>query len=375
MAEDSDLERTEPASGRRLQKARDEGNVPRSREFSTLAVLLAAGATFAVLGLFLFDGMRRMMRGSLTFNHTDATGTDMLGINLLGASLDALWVILPVGGVTLLAAIGANLAISGWVFTFKTIEAKFDKLNPISGLGRMFSWQSLIELFKALLKGVLIAGVAGWMIWVQRDAIVGLVAEPLESALAHLGHITLFTFFAAISAFALIALMDVPYQIWEYHRKLRMTKEEVRQEGKETEGDPQIKARIRSLQREMARRRMMQAVPKADVVVVNPTRFAVALKFEENRMAAPQVVAKGSALVAQRIREIASENRVPIVEAPPLARALHQHVEIGDTIPESLFTAVAQVLAYVHQLNHQMNPALPSDWRVPANLDPDTRAA
>jgi len=371
MAEDSDLERTEPASGRKLQKARDEGNVPRSREFSTLAVLLAGGASFAMLGVYLFEGMRRMMRGSLAFDRIDATGTDMLGVNLFTASLDALWVILPIGGIALAAAIAANLAISGWVFTFSAVEPKFDKMNPISGLGRMFSGQAVVELVKALLKGLLIAGVAGWMIWAQRDAIVGLAAEPLQSAMPHFGRIILFTFFAAVAAFALIAFMDVPYQLWEYHRKLRMTKEEVRQEGKEMEGDPQIKARIRGMQREMARRRMMQAVPKADVVVVNPTRFAVALKYEEKGMHAPQVVAKGSALVAQRIREIAEENRVPIVEAPPLARALHRHVEVGDTIPDALFTAVAQVLAYVYQLNHQMNPILPSDWQVPANLDPE----
>jgi flagellar biosynthetic protein FlhB len=371
MAEDSDLERTEPASGRKLQKARDDGHVPRSREFSTLAVLLAAGASFALLGMILFDGMRRMMRTGMSFGRQDATSPEMMGVNLLNAGIDALWIILPVGGIILVAAVGANLAISGWVFSPKAMEAKFDKLNPINGLGRMFSGQALVELLKALLKGVLIAGTAGWMIWMQRDAMLGLVTEPIDAALPHFGHIILMTFFAAVAAFALIALMDVPYQLWEYHRKLRMTKEEVRQEGKETEGDPQIKARIRSLQREMARRRMMQAIPKADVVVVNPTRFAVALKFEEKRMAAPQVVAKGSSLVAQRIREIAREHRVPIVEAPPLARALHRHVEIGDTIPDSLFTAVAQVLAYVYQLNHQMNPALPSDWHVPTNLDPE----
>jgi flagellar biosynthetic protein FlhB len=374
MAEDSDLEKTEPASGRKLQKARDEGNVPRSRELSTLAVLLASGASLWVLGVFLFDGLRRMMRDQLSFTWTDASEPEMLGINLFTASLDALWIFLPIGGIVLLAAVGANVAISGWVFTLSAVEAKFGKLNPISGLGRMFSTQSLAELIKALLKGVLIAGVSGWMIWVQHDAILGLVSEPLNAALPHFARIVMFTFFAAVSAFALVALIDVPYQLWEYHRKLRMTKEEVRQEGKETEGDPQIKARIRSMQREMARRRMMQAVPKANVVVVNPLRFAVALKYEDNRMTAPQVVAKGSALIAQRIRELAMEHHVPIIEAPPLARALHQHVEVGDTIPDTLFTAVAQVLAYVYQLNQQMNPVLPSDWHVPANLDPEMRA-
>jgi flagellar biosynthetic protein FlhB len=375
MAEDSDLERTEPASGRKLQKAREEGNVPRSREFSTLAVLLSSGAIIGLAGIYLFDGLRRMMRDGLRFDWNDATDPSMLGSNLLASSLDALWVFLPIAGVVLLAAIASNLAISGWVFTLQAIEANFSKLDPLEGLARMFSAQSVVELVKAMLKGTLIGGVAGWMIWVQHDAILGLVNEPLESAMPHFGRIILFTYLAAVSAFALIALMDVPYQLWEYHRKLRMTKEEVRQEGRETEGDPQIKARIRSLQREMARRRMMQAVPKADVVVVNPMRFAVALQYEENRMKAPVLVAKGSALVAQRIREIAQEHRVPIIEAPPLARALHRHVEVGDTIPDALFTAVAQVLAYVYQLNHQMNPAPPASWQVPVHLDPEARAS
>ena len=374
MAEDSDLERTEPASGRKLQKARDEGNVPRSRELSTLAVLLATGAAFALFGNYMFDGMRQVMYNGLRFNWVDASEPRMLVNNLLEASVGAAWVFLPIAVVVAISAIASNVAVSGWLFTLQSMEFKLSKLNPISGIGRMFSAQSLVELVKALFKGMLIAGVSGWMIWQQREAILGLAAEPLDAALPHFARIILLTFFAAVSAFALIAFVDVPYQLWSYQRKLRMSKEEVRQEAKEMEGDPQIKARIRSLQREMARRRMMEAVPKADVVVVNPLRFAVALKYEDNRMAAPLVVAKGSELVAQRIRELAHEHRVPIVEAPPLARALHRHVEIGDPIPDALFTAVAQVLAYVYQLNHQMNPVLPTEWRVPDKLDPEARS-
>jgi flagellar biosynthesis protein FlhB len=240
-------------------------------------------------------------------------------------------------------------------------------------MARMFGWKSLVELFKAALKGGLIAGASVWMIWLQWEEILTLIAEPMESAMPHFGWITMYTFLAAAAAFALIAIIDVPFQLWNYQRDLRMTQEEVRQEHKETEGDPQIKARIRALQREQARRRMMQAVPKADVVVTNPLHFAVALKYEEKGMAAPQVIAKGSQLVAERIKEIARENRVPVVEAPPLARALHRHVEVGDVIPGPLFTAVAQVLAYVYQINHQMNPSLPDEWQVPAHLDPANR--
>jgi len=373
MAEDSDLERTEPASARRLSKAREEGDVPRSRELATLAVLLASAGVVAGLGMYMFDGLNRLMRTTLSFERADLQGPGMLGRNLMDASIDALLLFLPMAATVMVAAITSNLLVSGWVFSTKAIAPNFAKLNPVSGIARMFSWHSLAELFKALLKGGLIAGVAGWMIWYQRNGILGLAAEPMGSAMPHFAQITLFTFLAAVAAFALIVGLDVPFQLWQYHKKLRMTKEEVRQEHKEMDGDPQIKARIRALQRESARRRMMQAVPQADVVVTNPLHFAVALKYEEAHMSAPLVVAKGSQLVAERIKEIARESRIPVLEAPPLARALHRHVEVGDQVPGPLFSAVAQVLAYVYQLNQSMNPALPEDWQVPPELDPANR--
>jgi flagellar biosynthetic protein FlhB len=373
MAEDSDLERTEPASPRRLDQAREQGNVPHSRELSTLAVLMASVGVIAALGVFMFRGLHRVMHNSLSFDTGDIATPAMMGRNLMEAGTDGLLLFLPLALAVVVAAIAANVLVSGWVFSPKAMEFNLGKLNPISGIARLFSMTSLAELVKAILKGGLIAGVAGWMIWHQRDAILGLAVEPLDAAMAHFGQITLLTFVAAAAAFGLIVVLDVPFQLWHYHKSLRMTKEEVRQESKEMEGDPQIKARIRSLQREAARRRMMQAVPKADVVVTNPMHFAVALKYEERTMSAPLVVAKGSQLVAERIKELARENRVPIVEAPPLARALHRHAEVGETIPGALFTAVAQVLAYVYQLNKSMNPALPERWDVPPNLDPAHR--
>jgi flagellar biosynthetic protein FlhB len=375
MAEDSDLERTESASARKLEQARTRGNIPRSRELATFAVLLVAGAVVAMTGPYLYQQLRAMMRNLLTFDHNDIGDPSMMGRNLLEAGIDALWIVMPIALGVVFAAVAANLMISGWNFTFAALEAKFDKLDPVAGIKRMFSLNSVAELVKALLKGALIAGMAGWMIWLQREGILSLTSEPFEAAIPHFGQITLNTFIAAAVAFALIAAIDVPFQLWNYAKSMRMTKEEVRQEGKEMEGDPQIKARIRSLQREAARRRMMQAVPKADVVVTNPLHFAVALQYQEQKMSVPVVVAKGSQLVAERIKELARENHVAIVEAPPLARALHRHVEIGDPIPDALFTAVAQVLAYVYQLNRQMNPALPEDWQVPANLDPLARNA
>jgi len=373
MAEDSDLERTEPASARKLEQARERGNVPRSRELATLAVLLASASVIAFLGLFMYQGLGRVMRNAMSFGLADIASPAMMSRNLMQAGMDGLVLYLPMALTVVVAAVGANLMLSGWVFSTQALELNFSKLNPMSGIARMFSVNSLAELVKAVMKGGLIAGVAGWMIWHQHDGILALANEPLESAVVHFGQIALFTFLASVAAFALIVLLDVPFQIWNYHHGLRMTKEEVRQEGKEIEGNPQIKARIRSLQREVARRRMMQAIPKADVVVTNPMHFAVALKYEEKGMAAPVVLAKGSQLIAERIKELAREHHVPVVEAPPLARALHRHVEVGDTIPGELFTAVAQVLAYVYQLNQSLSPVLPNDWQVPPKLDPGAR--
>lgn len=293
MAEDSDLERTEPASARRLERAREEGNVPRSRELATFAVLLASTGVIAFLGLFMFQGLAKVMRGALSFDRADLASPAMMGQSLMEAGQEGILLLLPLAVAVMVAAILANVMISGWLFTTKPLIPNFSKLDPLAGLARMFSWQSLVELAKALLKGALIAGVAGWMIWHQRDGILSLAAEPLDAAMTHFAQITILTFLAAAAAYALIVLLDVPFQLWNYQRQMRMTKEEVRQEHKEMEGDPQIKARIRSMQRQVARRRMMQEVPKADVVVTNPLHFAVALKYDEKRMAAPQVVAKG----------------------------------------------------------------------------------
>jgi len=375
MAEDSDLERSEPASERKIQKARDEGNVPRSRELSTFAVLMGTGAVLTLMGGFLIETLRRMMHNTLDFGRGDIANTGMMLDNLAEASYEGVLTMLPIGAVALLAALISNIVISGWNFSLKPIQGDLGKMNPITGLGRMFNWKSLVELFKTALKSGVIAGASIWMIWLQWDEILVLSSEPMESAMPHFGWIIAYTFLAAAAAFALIAAIDVPYQLWTYHHGLRMTKEEVRQENKETQGDPQIKARIRAMQREQARRRMMQAVPRADVVVTNPMHFAVALKYEEKGMSAPVVIAKGSQLIAERIKEIARENKVPVVEAPPLARALHRHVEVGDVIPGPLFSAVAQVLAYVYQLNHHMNPTPPGEWQVPAHLDPANSGA
>jgi flagellar biosynthetic protein FlhB len=213
-----------------------------------------------------------------------------------------------------------------------------------------------------------------WVVWQDVNEVVSIIAAPIDAGLPHLASMVGFTFIAVSGSMLLIVAIDVPFQLWNHAKQLRMTKEEVRQESKETEGDPHVKARIRQLQREAARRRMMSEVPKADVIVTNPTHYAVALRYQEGRMGAPQVVAKGAALLAQRIRELGEENRVPILEAPSLARALYRHAELGQEIPAKLYTAVAEVLAYVYQLRRYRTyggtePETPHELPVPPELD------
>ena len=375
MAEDSDLERTEAATGRKIEQAREQGNVPHSRELSTFAILMTGVVTISLMGSYFYQGMYDMMANVFTFGRAEATDSKLMGLTLLKAASDMLTIFAPLGLALFVATIGSNLLISGWNFSAEAVQFNPSKINPLAGIARMFSTNSAVELFKAVLKSAVIGGMSGWMLWRLTGDLLSLPAQPLELALNHTAWITLQIFLAASAAFALIAIVDVPFQLWHYYYKLRMTKQEVIDENKQTQGDPHIKSRIRRLQREMARRRMMAEVPKAEVVVTNPTHYAVALRYDNKKMNAPQVVAKGSQLVAARIKEIAREHGVPVVEAPPLARALHGHVEIGDIIPNTLFTAVAQVLAYVYQLKQPgLNPDMPSDWLVPAELDPEGQA-
>lgn len=375
MAEESDLEKTEDPSPRRLEQAREEGQVPQSRELSTFLVTVTGAATLLLLGGWMGGRVSGLFRDGFAFDRRAAFDEnamlDMLERMLSGALLT----LMPLFFALLLAAVAAPMVLGGLVFAPNVLGVKFDRLNPLQGLGRMFSMHGLAEMIKAILKSVLVGGVAALVLWMNIDHLFDLMVEPLESGMADFSETVAFAALLIVLSLGLLAAIDVPFQLWQYHKKLRMTKEEVRRESKEQEGDPMIKGRIRAMQREMARRRMMAEVPKADVVVTNPLHYAVALKYEEKKMNAPKVVAKGSQLVAERIKEIARENRVPVVEAPPLARALHRHAEVGETIPGPLFSAVAQVLAYVYQLNQHLNPMPPAEWQVPANLDPGVREA
>lgn len=375
MSEDSDLEKTEQPSQRRLDQAREEGQAARSRELSTFSVLFAGGAGLWLMGSSLSAQLTKLLRDGLTLDTTLAFNTDLLLPRLHTLSLEALVAFLPILLLLLVTAALSPLLLNGWIFSLKTLQPNLSKLNPIAGIGRMFSVNSLVELGKAIAKSLVVGGVGAWVIWHNKDSVMMLIAEPLITALPHLGYLLWISFATIMGGMLLIALVDVPFQLWEHNKKLKMTKEEVRQEARESEGDPQVKGRIRSMQREMARRRMMSNIPTADVVVTNPTHYAVALSYSEKGLGAPVVVAKGSHLLAARIREIAIQNNVPILEAPPLARALHKHTELGQAIPEALYNAVAEVLAYVYQLRRYRQgsgvmPEAPHDLPVPPQLDP-----
>jgi flagellar biosynthetic protein FlhB len=374
MAEDSDLEKTEPASPRRLEQAREEGQVPQSRELSAFLVLMAGTGALWVAGSWLARRISGTVSQGLTFDRAAAFDTAALPTLFLNQAGEALASLGPLLLVLVVAALAGPFMLGGLNFSTKALAPDWSRLDPVKGLGRMFSMHSVGELVKGILKALLVGVVVVWVVLHEKDHLFALIGQPLEAGLHSMGQTILFSTLIIVGSMFLIVAADVPFQLWQYHSKLRMTKEEVRQEMKEMEGDPQLKARIRSQQREIARRRMMAAVPKAQVVVTNPTHFAVALAYDE-KMPAPRVVAKGRGAIAQRIREIAQEHNVPLLEAPPLARALYAHTDLDQTIPPALFRAVAEVMAYVYQLNAWLArggraPQLPTDLPVPAELDP-----
>lgn len=375
MAEDSDLERTEEPTGRRLEQAREEGQVPHSRELSTFLVLVVGVSTLWATSGWMAERLRLIMQKGLTLDTAMVRDPSRMGIRLLDLGVDGLLTLAPLVIAVVIAALASPFFLNSWIFSPKAFMPNFSRLNPLSGLGRMVSWQGLVELLKAIIKSLLIGGVAAWVLWADRQEIIGLLAEPLHGGMMHAGKLILHAFLLIVSVMALVVVVDVPFQFWQYYDRLKMSKEEVKQEYKEMEGDPHVKGRIRSLQREAARKRMMAAVPTADVVVTNPTHFSVALSYKTG-MKAPKLVAKGRGEVALKIRALATDSGVPLLEAPPLARAIYKHVEIDDEIPGNLYAAVAEVLAYVYQINQYRAgqgepPVKPDKIAIPAGLDPE----
>jgi flagellar biosynthetic protein FlhB len=313
-------------------------------------VLLVAGGGLHFLGGSIGATLLDIMKSALSISPAEAVDPSLALTAASSELLRGLMVCAPILGLTLIAALVAPLALGGWNLSLGALAPNFERLDPIAGFGRFFSARGAVELGKALGKFLVVATVAVLVLRKQSPQLLALGAAPLHVGIAHAANLTSDALLAVSSGLVLIAAVDVPFQLWQYSQKLNMTRDEIRQELKESEGAPEVRMRIRRAQREIAKRRMMHEVPKADVVVVNPTHFAVALRYDESRMRAPLIVAKGTDLIAARIREIATEHAVPIFEAPPLARALHASVEIGSEIPATLYVAVAQVLTYIYQL-------------------------
>ena len=380
MSDESDAEKTEPASQKKIDDARKEGDVPRSRELATFTVLMTAGVCLWTFGASLIRQLSTTLVSGLTLDREQIYNSDVL-INRVTTDIGSVLIAcLPLALAIMVVALASPLLIGGWLFTAKSFMPNFGKLNPIRGLGNMVSKNALVELFKALAKTLVVGVVAWFVVMSEKEAVLGLAVEPILAGSTHLAHLVAMSFLYMVGGLGLIAAIDGPYQMWHYADKLKMTRQELIQESKESDGNPQMKGKIRQMQREMSKRRMMADVPTADVVVTNPTHYAVALKYTDGQGGAPRVVAKGSDEVAAKIRELARENKVALLEAPALARALHKHTEIGDEIPEALYSAVAEVLAYVFQLRSYSKaggnyPDRPTKLAVPPELDPHNPAS
>ncbi|MBS0003142.1 MAG: flagellar type III secretion system protein FlhB [Thioalkalivibrio sp.] len=374
MAEnDTSQEKTEQPTPKRLREAREKGQVASSRELNTTLVLLAGAGGLLLMGGPIFKGLQEILRRSWTLERELLFDTSALHEMLQMRITEGLVMLLPLFLVLMVAAVLGPLALGGGRFSGKAVAPKWSKLNPGSGLKRIFSLQGLMEFSKTLVKFVLIAAIAGALLWQLSGALIGLGHQPLERGLMHAGYMIGWTFLSLAATLILVALVDVPFQLWNHHKELRMTKQQVKDEFKETEGKPEVKSRIRQTQQEIASRRMMTEVPKADVVVTNPTHYAVALRYDQEGMRAPRVVAKGADLIAAEIRQRARAAGVPLFSAPPLARALYFSTRVDQEIPAGLYVAVAHVLAYVYQLRTAgqagaRQPEPPTDLPVPDEL-------
>lgn len=350
MAENDDQERTEQPSEKRLKDAREKGDVPRSRDLSGSVVVLAGVAALMSGGEASMQHVRKIYGLGLSYGR-DALFSDQLPGRMLSLAMhEALALFAPVALATVLASLAAPVLLGGINFSAEALQPKFERLDPIAGLGRIFAMRGLVELGKSLLKLLLIGGVLVMVLknW-QLDLMStghGDVGRGAVKAMSLLGHGALL--FGSV--LALIGGADALYQKFDHTKRLRMTRQELKDESKESDGNPELKGRIRQMQFQMARRRMMQELPKADVLITNPSHFAVALRYDDSRMGAPRVIAKGMDELALQIRLVASSHRIPVVEAPPLARALYATTQLDREIPSALYVAVAQVLAYVFQL-------------------------
>ncbi|MGI3131228.1 flagellar biosynthesis protein FlhB [Halopseudomonas pachastrellae] len=351
MAEsESGQERTEEPTGKRLKESRDKGQVARSRELNTLAVVMVAAIGLLMLGPAMAQKLMNIMSFNFSIEREALYSNDSMGLHLFASVGEGLEVLGPLFFLLLVASIVGPVMLGGWLFSVSSLAPKFERMNPLAGLKRMFSLKALVELLKALGKFLVVLGAALLVLHLRTEDLLSMGQESLHAAVVHCAWVLGSSLLILSASLILIAAVDVPFQLWDHKQKLRMTKQEVKDEFKDSEGKPEVKGRIRQLQREMAERRMMGKVPQADVVITNPTHFAVALKYDPLSTGAPVLLAKGADLVAQRIREVAGEHQIVVLESPPLARAVYYSTELDREIPAGLYLAVAQVLAYVFQL-------------------------
>ena len=354
MAEAAAQEKTEKATPRRRQEARKKGQVAQSREISSVLILMTTMGVFYFAGLWIFFNLTGLFTGvyenidTLTLNNAVEAGIFSRTIFHYLVS-----VLIPIFLPIVVAAIVANVAQVGFEMHSQPMQPKLSKLNPISGMKKFVSLKSLVELVKSLVKIVVVGGVAYKVIEQEMIYFPSLMQKSVMDILLFIAAVGFKIFFFVCLVLIVLAVLDYVYQRWQHEKNLKMTKQEIKDERKQTEGDPKIKARIRSVQLEMAQRRMMEAIPEADVVITNPTHLALAIKFDAKEMIAPKVLAKGSGFIAERIKEIAREHHIPVVEDKPLAQAMFKMVEVGDFIPVELYRAVAEVLAYVYRLKGQ----------------------
>ncbi|OCG41063.1 flagellar biosynthesis protein FlhB [Gilliamella sp. Fer1-1] len=372
MADDNDLDKSEHPTDSKIKKAREKGQIPRSRELTSLLILLIGTTLFWLMGSYLVNQLIAIIKTAMKFSYK-VKDEKLIISNLVNSFTHGFLSIAPIFLGLVIIALFAPLCVGGLLFSLQSIKPNFKKLNPISGLSRLFSTKIFSELLKSILKVILIAIASTLFLMHHFPDMLSLPNMHLNNALAKA--IQLVILCGIVSVISLIPMVgfDIFYQIWSNLKKLKMSKQEIKDEFKEQEGNPQIKGRIRQMQQAIARRRMMKDVPKANVIVTNPTHYAVALQYDEKTMIAPKLLAKGTDNIALRIKEIASEHNIPQLQAPPLARALYRHGEIGQTIPTELYTAVAQILAWVYQLKHWHKyggdkPPVPNNLPVPESL-------
>jgi len=351
MAENEDgTEKTEEPSEKKLRESREKGQVPRSRELTTLLMTLSAALYLFFFGDSMMQSFMNLLTQGLSFERNVAFDEQKLLDLIIAILLESMWMLLPFLLLMAFVAIISPMLLGGWNFSTQALVPAFSKLNPAKGLKRMVSMNALLELFKALAKFSLVISMAAFFIYSVFGEILGLGIEPKNFALAHAAELIVQAFIFVSLSLLIVAAIDVPFQVWNHTRQLKMTKQEVKEEHKQQEGNPEVKGRIRQVQREMSQKRMMEKVPEADVIITNPTHYAVALRYKPDEMSEPVVLAMGVDFMAAQIRTLATENAIPIVEAPLLARALYFNADIDRPIPYELFRAVASVLAYVFSL-------------------------